>query len=197
MSRTDVFRFVDWVRTSVSPHYLHFCFCGGRRAGWTRRSNCPSPRVGRSILGSSSSRLLSRAASVTFCLPSLLFAVNQFVGRRCNGRVFHSLTGASGKHTKFVPSPRVSGERVRERGFQELPPLPGPLLHKCVEEREKTNSVQKLRCAPVTVAVLAIVNPRSPFSSRLPVFRGSPTGFCPIVGWAQPITKIFENICLI
>jgi hypothetical protein len=35
----------------------------------------------------------------------------------------------------YIPSPRSSGERDRKRGN---PPLPDPLIHKSVEEREKS-----------------------------------------------------------
>jgi hypothetical protein len=36
----------------------------------------------------------------------------------------------------------------RERGIEKGPPLPCPLLHKCVEEREIAEICKKLRCAP-------------------------------------------------
>ena len=37
-----------------------------------------------------------------------------------------------------TPSPRGSGERVGRGVFLKWPPLPAPLLHKFVEEREKS-----------------------------------------------------------
>jgi len=46
-----------------------------------------------------------------------------------------------------IPSPRLSGERVRERGSRlekDAPPLPGPLLHSA-EEREQNGGGVKLR----------------------------------------------------
>jgi len=46
------------------------------------------------------------------------------------------LFGKAADKNPFFPSPRASGQRVRARGASSVPPLPAPLLHKHVEERE-------------------------------------------------------------
>jgi len=60
-----------------------------------------------------------------------------FPAGRCH-LVGISILGKMPQNASPLPAAR-SGERVRERGSREMPPLPGPLLHKSVEEREKSN----------------------------------------------------------
>jgi hypothetical protein len=50
----------------------------------------------------------------------------------------------------FRPLSPHTLERERERGIEKGPPLPCPLLHKCVEEREIAEICKKLRCTPQT-----------------------------------------------
>ena len=50
-----------------------------------------------------------------------------------------------------VPSPRPAGRgkgRGARQSGQVKPPLPNPLLHKCVEEREEDTVAQNVRRAP-------------------------------------------------
>jgi hypothetical protein len=47
----------------------------------------------------------------------------------------------------FRPLSARTLEKEREKGIEKGPPLPCPLLHKCVEEREIAEICKKLRCA--------------------------------------------------
>jgi hypothetical protein len=71
------------------------------------------------------------------------------------------------------------GGRERERGIEKGPPLPCPLLHKCVEEREIDEICKKLRCAPGCKGAglwLAILGGRQQLAaliSMLPISGGN------------------------
>jgi hypothetical protein len=45
----------------------------------------------------------------------------------------------------LIPSPRASGERERERGTFNLASSYHPILHKAVEEKEKSSSIKTER----------------------------------------------------